>query len=1007
MAQIKQTCRGEHTYSSDFSDVPNGALIFSKNVNYDRPGILTPREGYKGFLRLSSLTNISVVSIMTASDDIYVHFVASATKSVVRTSASAIATMASTADLLVGMSISGTGIPVGTTILSIDTGLQITMSNQASSTTTGSIDFIGYFLYGTSLTPSIMVTQVQPPFVDADFPSTWSTSNGNYHPTIKMIEAQNKNYYFMTNKGLFKVDDVDVNPYLAGMPRALDLGGALTAVSSGFMGDDTAVAYRIVWAKKDANDNLILSAPSGRLVIENSSGNSEDVLLNFTIPDGIDTTCTYQVYRSAQTLNASIEPNDELQLVLEDTPSSAQISAGLITGLQDSTPDSLRGATLYTSQSQEGIEAANDQSPKGKDLCLYKNMNIVANVAEIASISVTLLSIGGLHGLGVPVSFTADTTITSPILLTVSSTTGLHVGQHVTGTGIPANTYILSIDSSVQITLTNAATATGSTIALTSTDEIVIDGITYKGAATENIGAAEFDVYTSGTPSQNIALTAQSLVRVINRHTSNTTIYADYASNYEQLPGRLIFRARSLDKTSFVVTSHTDPLAWSPVLSGGFTVVQPTKRNRFFVSKLQRNEAFPLAQYFDVGSGTAEIYRVLSLRDSFIICKQDGFWRVTGDSPSSLQVEPLDLTTQVVAPESMQAIGNAIYGLVSQGFAQVTDTGVGIISNPSIQDQVNRTLQLIGLDSELLLNSCFGVGFADESSYLCWTPSDDDFSVINKIFRYNIFTSEWTKHEKEASAANIFNSQGVKAIVLNNPDFPGVIFSQIRSKNPFGFGVSLVSTPINFYPTADNVLPLYISSIDSATQITAVAPTPYYNMAGFELWQNGVKTVIQVSNVVSLNVVLTVEDSTGFEINEYAYAGNSIEYIASFTPQTCGNPANMKQVREAQFLFDSCFFDAAFAEFSTDITPVVETVDLTGDGLNSWGDFPFGDAEWGGVVEGDWSNNKGRVLIPKDHQRASWINSTFRVDEFFAQFELSGIEYTYTPMSERSQKSNG
>src|SRR5437868_1369793 len=69
--------------------------------------------------------------------------------------------------------------------------------------------------------------------------------------------------------------------------------------------------------------------------------------------------------------------------------------------------------------------------------------------------------------LTAPVSFTGNRTSGSPIIASVSSTTNLQTGQLVTGTGIPANTYILSIDSSSQITLTNNAssgTATSTTI---------------------------------------------------------------------------------------------------------------------------------------------------------------------------------------------------------------------------------------------------------------------------------------------------------------------------------------------------------------------------------------------------------------------------------------------------------------------------------------------------------------------------------------------------------------
>ena len=47
-------------------------------------------------------------------------------------------------------------------------------------------------------------------------------------------------------------------------------------------------------------------------------------------------------------------------------------------------------------------------------------------------------------------------------LVTLLSTIGLQIGQHVRGTGIPDNTYILSLSANVSITLTNPVTVTGS-----------------------------------------------------------------------------------------------------------------------------------------------------------------------------------------------------------------------------------------------------------------------------------------------------------------------------------------------------------------------------------------------------------------------------------------------------------------------------------------------------------------------------------------------------------------
>lgn len=64
-------------------------------------------------------------------------------------------------------------------------------------------------------------------------------------------------------------------------------------------------------------------------------------------------------------------------------------------------------------------------------------------------------------------TFTADVANGSPILTNVSSTTNLHVGQKLSGTGISAGQRILTIDSATQVTMTSNASATNSGVTVT------------------------------------------------------------------------------------------------------------------------------------------------------------------------------------------------------------------------------------------------------------------------------------------------------------------------------------------------------------------------------------------------------------------------------------------------------------------------------------------------------------------------------------------------------------
>lgn len=110
------------------------------------------------------------------------------------------------------------------------------------------------------------------------------------------------------------------------------------------------------------------------------------VLLNITIPDDINSSYFFQIYRSSvfvaddtSVLSTDVFPNDELQLVYEAFPTAAEVLAGQII-VEDIVPDAFRGANLYTNASTgEGILQANDIPPFAKDINVFKNSVFYAN----------------------------------------------------------------------------------------------------------------------------------------------------------------------------------------------------------------------------------------------------------------------------------------------------------------------------------------------------------------------------------------------------------------------------------------------------------------------------------------------------------------------------------------------------------------------------------------------------------------------------------------------------
>lgn len=470
--------------------------------------------------------------------------------------------------------------------------------------------------------------------------STFYPFSGSfYHPSssYKMRFAlANQNMYFTTSAGVYKLDVLNNQPVLSGVPPALDVEASVTG-TSGFLNTQSSVAYRVVWGFTDANNNLLMGAPSMQAIANNPSTTATSTVnVTFTIPEGITTSYFYQIYRSDQiayTGGAPSTPDDNCQLVYEGNPTSAQITAGTIT-VNDITPDALRGTALYTNPNQETILQANDRPPFCTDVALFGGCLFFANTSTTQSFSIAMLAVG--------------------------SPSGVQVG-----------------------------------------DTITIGGVTYTAGTTQSPSTNTFEVVTSGSASQNIANTASNLVQCINQSTTNTGQYAYYTSSPDGLPGQMSIQNRSVSGAAFSVTASRASSWSPSLPSTGTTAqsTNQSNPNGLMFSKSLEPESVPAENIFYVGSASFEIDRIVALRDALFILKRDGVFILTGSYPN-FSVTTLDNTVFINAPQTAVPLGNTVFALTTQGAVQISDTGVSIISRP-IEDELNSIVQSVGQDLSL------------------------------------------------------------------------------------------------------------------------------------------------------------------------------------------------------------------------------------------------------------------------------------------------------------------
>lgn len=458
---------------------------------------------------------------------------------------------------------------------------------------------------------------------DTDGLGTWATTTHPFSPpayafTDTYRSAQsNKNFYLTSTTGILKTDDPANALRPAGAPPGLDGQAALTG-ASGFLSDDSAVAYRMTWEVTDANDNSFEGTPSSRVVIANSSGGTRNVILTFTIPNEVTTAMSYNIYRSVMSATAATDPSDELQLVLTGHVDGTDITNRFFT-VTDAVPESQLGTALYTNSGQQGISQANNIPPLANDMCFFAGYIIYGAATTQQKFLLSLLSAEPPDGIQVGDTFSVQTGATT---------------------------------------------------------------ITYTGAVAENPATFEFEVFTGGDPGSDIVNTKESLIRVINRSTQSLVYAYDSPdtnalpgdfSLQEQGISRIPFGVASSRSTAWNPPLTATPSDNPSTTGGGLGIG--------YCSKFQQPESVPVANTINAGNPSFEWLRNLPLRNSVIVLKADGCFQLTG-STFPFTVTTLDLGTILTAPETPTVMNNQVFAYTNQGTVAITETGPGIISRP-------------------------------------------------------------------------------------------------------------------------------------------------------------------------------------------------------------------------------------------------------------------------------------------------------------------------------------
>ena len=676
--------------------------------------------------------------------------------------------------------------------------------------------------------------------------------------------------------------------------------------------DGAQVAYRMVFGRVetdvDGNTTTRIGAPSPMAVATNTTPYSTNVTVMGTLPKNSSDELTFvQLYRSDQTAGIDITPLDQMKLVYERELVSGDFSARVIT-IVDETPDSLRGIPLYTGTDREGILQSNTPPPSAWDIEVFRDFMLYANTTQPSSLSFTILAVGAPNGV--------------------------QIGDVIT------------------------ITTTGGDVA------------TYTGAAAENTALNEFEVVTSGTPSQNITATANSLIRVINFDEA-LPVHAVLVSSSTDLPGQIALIG-DYPQGTFTVDASLHQSAYDPELNDAQSEIN-YESNAVYVSKSGEFEAVPSTNVLYIGDSSSPIYRVLALRDYVVVLKGDGIYKILGDSPATLANLPFDLTTKIIGPDTAVKLNSGVWMMSNQGVVAISDAGVEAMSTP-IDDQFN---EYIGSLYDNLNENSFGIGYESDRKYIFGLPENPIDAFATKEWGFNYVTSAWTNWDRRFYTGFIHSLEN--KLYVSRADQLNKSISKERKTG-------------TYLDYTDEAVPASIATVVSETEVTLVSIDDL--VVGDILYQAD-DVVSPVIEIDPLTNTVTTQFAMSWVTGD-AQILKAIECTMTWKQVFGDNPAYTRQFSEGLLLFKNTRFNRATMGFVTDFSQSTEEVELEGAFLGSWGLFPWGEEPWGGVIK----PSSIRYYIPQGKQFGSYLSPTLEIRQGWSNFKLQGISISFENVSQ-------
>ncbi len=789
--------------------------------------------------------------------------------------------------------------------------------------------------------------------------------------TGRAAEANN-NLYFTSNNGVMKLTAYDSAVSKAGIPAALDLSGLPTTFTVNYLSAGNQVGYRVVFGIRDANKNLILGAPSDFFYFTNTSGVARGVRLEFSVPSEITSTSIfYQIYRTSQ---AASEPLPDYRLIKEAQLTSAQITSGVVY-FDDTVLDIFRddAAELYTNpNSREGELQANERPPLCDDIVLFKDQVFYANSTTKHFLQLSLIApddiadgdyieVGQAPTTRRYVWRTGEGNSTNRVTSAGTTTlTGTLTAHGFLATDV---IYVSNSDGGTAVTEGEYTLSSVTPNTFTFTANVGASPTTFEVQALRNAAGYNLAQLVNGvgpTVGEKLDGTARGLVKAINRDDSSP-VYARYLSSNQEVPGQVLLQSKTFDSDPIQLLANTalSGGAWSPPLPTTFGTVASENEplpNVIYVSKIGEPEAVPVVNQIVVGSRNAAILRIFALRDSVIVLKEDGVFRIDGNSIANFEATIIDNTVFCLVANSAALLNNQVFFLSGEGICIATSTAVEIISR-TIELPIQAILGAATVEAQTS-----GAAYDSERLYLLTTIMPNT-TTANVVYVYNTVTQAWTTWDTTFKNAIVGPSDRFYTISTSN-----VIRKERKNQNKLDYADDSYATTV-----------VSVASDNLSAVVTSAGVIPVIGDV-LEL-NSSISRIRAVTSLGANNYNLVFETQTALEAADAPTLYRMFVQIVKSAPFHAGSVGRSKQFAQFQVHSRDKSISTLSVTFATDSFGSSEQVDWRSaalSGADGWGNLPWGFFPWGldDGINLTYNTQPApivRIYIPLFAQRSSFL----------------------------------